>query len=111
MITMKDVAHEAGLSVSTVSHILHRGNTSYSAATRERVQAAAQRLGYRPNRLAQSLAHGKTRSIGVVGHDLATPLNVERLQAISQLARQQGYHVLLSGGEEADPNSLRETIE
>src|SRR5690348_16085276 len=111
MITLKDVASEVGLNVPSVSLILHRDDPRYSEATRQRVQETARRLGYRPNRVAQSLAHGKTRSIGIVGHDLATPLNVERLQAISSFAVEEGYHMFLGGGGAANEEAIEEMLD
>src|SRR5437868_3526782 len=99
MVTLRDIAREVSLDVSTVSHLLNRPERRYNPVTRRRVQEVAQRLGYRPNAIAQAMVHGRSRSIGIVGHDLATQLNVERLQAIANSARGRGYHMFLSGGE------------
>ncbi len=61
-ITIKDVAREAGVSPTTVSHALnHRGQVD--ARTRERVEEAARKLGYRPNRHAQRLRTGEAHMI------------------------------------------------
>ena len=110
-VTIKQIAKEAGVAVSSVSDMLHRNDPRYSAVTRRRVQETARRLGYRPNILARAMIQGKTRSIGVVGHDLATPLNVERLQAISAAARKVGYQLFLSGGYEEGAAAMQETVE
>jgi DNA-binding LacI/PurR family transcriptional regulator len=64
--TIDDVAAEAGVSRATVSRSLNGG--SVSAATRERVLAAAERLGYRPSQAASSLARGRSGVIGLALH-------------------------------------------
>lgn len=67
MTTMSDVARRAGVSRSTVSHVLskHLGeNVRIPDGTRQRVLEAARELGYRPNALARSVRSGKTRMIG-----------------------------------------------
>ena len=62
---IRDVARAAGVSVTTVSHVLNdTPNTRTSDATRDRVRTAAAELGYRPNRMAQGL---RTRASGMLG--------------------------------------------
>ena len=65
MVTLKDIAKETGLNFRSVSQALH-GHGRYSAETRQRVQQAAERLGYRPNAIARSMAKGRTYSIGII---------------------------------------------
>lgn len=62
---MRDVAREAGVSHMTVSRVF-AGHRGVGAATRQRVLAAAQRLGYRPNTVARSLARARTHTLGIV---------------------------------------------
>jgi DNA-binding LacI/PurR family transcriptional regulator len=64
-VSIKDVAREAGVSVTTVSHALN-AKGRLNPATRRRVQEVAERLGYRPNPAARSLVSGKTGLIAVV---------------------------------------------
>jgi DNA-binding LacI/PurR family transcriptional regulator len=64
-VSIKDVAREAGVSVTTVSHALN-GKGRLNPTTRRRVQDVAERLGYRPNPAARSLVSGKTGLIAVV---------------------------------------------
>ena len=71
-VTIYEVAHAAGVSVATVSRALNGGPVA--PVTRERVLAAARRLGYRPDRLAQGLATGRSRTVGVVIPDATGPL-------------------------------------
>jgi DNA-binding LacI/PurR family transcriptional regulator len=72
-VSIKDVAREAGVSVTTVSHALN-GKGRLNPATRRRVQEVAERLGYRPNPAARSLVSGKTGLIAVLA---SLPADVE----------------------------------
>ncbi len=65
MATLKDISSELGLSVATVSRALN-GFPEVNTTTRERVQAAADRLGYRPNRVAQRLVTGRSGMVGMI---------------------------------------------
>ena len=65
MITIKDLAKAAGVSVTTVSRALN-GYSDVNEKTRQKIKKLAQELGYRPNALAQSLVLKKTRTIGVI---------------------------------------------
>ncbi len=65
MATLKDISEELGLSPATVSRALN-GFPEVNAKTRDKVQAAAQRLGYRPNRTAQRLVTGRSGMVGMI---------------------------------------------
>ena len=72
-VSIKDVAKEAGVSVTTVSHILNQNETRFSKETVQKVLLAKDRLGYIPNKNAQQL-RGQTRKlIGVVLPNLTNP--------------------------------------
>ncbi|GAB3095458.1 LacI family DNA-binding transcriptional regulator [Isoptericola nanjingensis] len=72
-VTIKQVAAEAGVSITTVSHILNDvPGVRAKEATRQRVQETAARLGYVPNRLAQSLRTQRSNTIGLIGDEIAT---------------------------------------
>ena len=62
---MVDVARLAGVSHQTVSRVIN-DHPRVSPDTRQRVQAAMQELGYRPNRAARALARGRSDQIGIV---------------------------------------------
>ena len=64
MTTMGDVARLAGVSASTVSHVLN-GTRNVNASTRLRVEAAIEEVGYRRNGVARSLAAGRTHTVGL----------------------------------------------
>ncbi|GAA4288951.1 LacI family DNA-binding transcriptional regulator [Georgenia daeguensis] len=72
-VTIKQVAAEAGVSITTVSHILNDvPGVRANPATRQRVERTAARLGYVPNRLAQSLRTQRSNTIGLIGDEIAT---------------------------------------
>jgi LacI family transcriptional regulator len=94
MANIKDVARAAGVSVSTVSHVLS-GNRPISEATRMRVKETIAQLGYRPNRLAQGLVNKSTSSVGLLVPDLANPFFSNIAEAVEIAAHERGYSVIL----------------
>ncbi|MCD0450085.1 LacI family transcriptional regulator [Actinocorallia sp. API 0066] len=93
-VTIKDVAAAAGVGVATVSRVLS-GTGSVSAATRDRVQAAAAALGYRPSALGRSLKTQRTGGIGLIVPDAADPFCAEFIAGVLETARTENCHVLL----------------
>jgi DNA-binding LacI/PurR family transcriptional regulator len=94
--TMTDVAREAGVSASTVSRVFSLPET-VRADTRERVLAVAQRLDFTPNRLASSLARGRTRTLGLLVPDIANPYFGEIVTSVQQRARAKDHALFLAG--------------
>ena len=95
MVTIKDVARDAGVSVATVSRV-YNNSDAVRAATRRHVQAVALRLGYAPNGAARSLITSKTNTIGVLLPDLYGEFFSEVLRGIDQSVQRSGYHLLVS---------------
>jgi LacI family transcriptional regulator len=93
--TLKDVAKLAGVSTKTVSRVVNNQG-EISKETRERVQAAIEQLGYRPNVLARSLIHQRTNTLGVVawGIDYFGPSRT--VVGIEQQAHQLDYSLFLN---------------
>lgn len=101
MTTIRDVAEEADVSISTVSHVIN--NTRYvSDETRARVLAAIKKLNYHQNRLASSLRHRKTHTIGVLLPNSANPYFAQILAGIEAACFDQNYHIIL-GNANDDP--------
>ncbi|MFI5915775.1 LacI family DNA-binding transcriptional regulator [Dactylosporangium sp. NPDC051541] len=102
-ISIRDVATEAGVSITTVSHALN--NTSgarINDATRQRVLAAATRLGYAPNKLAQGLRQQRTQVLALLSDRIATTPHAGRIiLGAQETASAHGWVVLLlnTGGE------------
>lgn len=94
---IRDVAGAAGVSVTTVSHILNNVDSArVSDETRARVHAEAQRLGYGPNRLARGLRIQRSGMIGLLSEEIATTPHAGRIILGAQdAARAQGLSLLL----------------
>ena len=101
--TIRDVARAAGVSPSTVSRALAMSDL-VSPGTRQRVQVAAERLGYRPNRAARGLITGKTGNLGLLVPDLANPFFSSVVKGIQARARTLDYAVFLTDADE-DPDA------
>ncbi|MBQ4312965.1 MAG: LacI family DNA-binding transcriptional regulator [Clostridia bacterium] len=94
MVTIKDVAQEAGVSIATVSYVLNN-SAKIKEETKSKVLAAVEKLGYKPNSLAKGLKTRKSRSIGIITEDITvfnTPLIID---GINEFAEAKGYHIVL----------------
>ncbi len=101
MVTMADVAKRAGVSVSTVSHVLNE--TRYvKPETRDVVLGAIRETGYSPNTIARSLARASTGLIGVAISVPTNPYFAELVHAIETQVGRLGYTLLL-GDTRDDP--------
>lgn len=111
-VTLHDVARRAGVSVATVSYVANgRTNVRLSDATRKRVQAAIDELGYRPNALAKNLVKGTSTFIGLVADGVATtPFAGQIIHGAQDEAWRHGF-VLLVANTDADLQVEREAIE
>jgi len=89
-VSMRDVAELAGVSGQTVSRVVN-DSPRVDPATRERVEEAMRRLGYRPHRAARALRTGRTHTIGLVVSTLASVGNSRMLQAVADAASSRGY--------------------
>jgi LacI family transcriptional regulator len=95
-VTIKHVAERAGVSQPTASLVLSGHPTArIAAATRARVLEVARALGYRPNRVAQALARGRSFTLGVLVPDLRNPFFADVISGVERVAAEAGYAVLL----------------
>ena len=106
--TLHDVAARAGVSKSLASLAL-QGSPKVAPASRDAILAAADELGYRPNRTASSLVRQRTHTIGVHILDLHNPVFAEILDGVQEGVRGHGYSTLLVTGN-ADPATERTEI-
>ncbi len=107
-ITIRDIAKDAGFSVSTVSIVLNNAPLSryIAAATKQRIEKAALRLGYRPNQLARSLRSQRNHTIGLMVFDITDPYCTPILRGIETTLFQGSYVSLL-----ADAHNERDRFE
>ncbi len=107
-VTLQDVAREAGVAVSTASRALSDPQR-VNVRTRERIQAVARELGYRPNRLAQALPTGRTRMLAVLVPDITNPHNFGLVRGAEAQARAAGSTLVIAdtqGGPELEAAHL-----
>ena len=97
--TIRDVARLAGVSASTVSRALSMP-AMVNAATRSRVAAAVDQLGYQPNRAARGLITGRTGTIGLVVPDLANPFFASVAKGVQARARRYDVAVFVTDTDE-----------
>jgi LacI family transcriptional regulator len=94
MVSVRDVAERAGVSPATVSRVLSNSSHPVRDTTREKVLQAAADLNFTPNLLARSLVTKKTKSIGVIVHDIADPYFGEIVRGLEDAAHDAGYQVV-----------------
>ncbi|MDN7124155.1 LacI family DNA-binding transcriptional regulator [Pseudidiomarina terrestris] len=109
MATIYEVSKLAGVSLATVSRVINN-TAQVREATRVKVEAAMQELGYRPNSVAQSLASNRSNSIGILVSELSGPFYGELLARIEEEFRTVGKHVIIAAGH-SDAELERESIE
>lgn len=98
-VTLRDIAELTGFSINTVSRALNNKEEVHSD-TRAKILATADKLGYRPNRLAKGLRSNKTGTIGVVVTDVANPFFSALVKGIAKAARDLDYSIILQDSDE-----------
>jgi LacI family transcriptional regulator len=107
--TMKDVARIAGVSTSTVSHVVN--NTRFvSDEIRERILSVVADLNYSPSALARSLKINQTRTLGMIVTTSNNPFFAEVVAGIERICYQRGYTLVLCNTE-GDPDRLSHSLE
>ena len=109
MVTMKDVARAAGVSVATVSHVIN-STRFVSTELAERVNAAMTELGYTPNGTARSLRVRRTNTIGLVVPDNSNPFFAELARLVEEDGFRAGYTTILGNSTE-QPVRERQYVE
>jgi len=92
-VTIKDVAKAAGVSFTTVS-LAFQESSRISGKQRKKVLSIAKDLGYTPNRQAQALRSGKTRTLGIIVNDIVNPFYATMIRAAQIAALKRGYEVV-----------------
>ena len=108
MATMQDVARRANVALSTVSYAIN-GTRPISEATRRRIFAAMDELGYRPHALARGLASRRSRIVALLFPTSARGLgntDMEFIISAADRARELGYHLVLWSSEFHDAAEL-----
>ncbi len=93
-VTIYDVAKEAGVSLATVSRVIN-GSNVVKGPTREKVQAAVDKLGYKPNAIAQGLALQKSTTIGLVVPEASFTYTGQIINGLIDVAKIYNYNIIL----------------
>ena len=111
MATMKDVARLAGVSTSTVSHVINKDRFVSEAIT-AKVEAAIKELNYAPSALARSLKLNQTHTIGMLITASTNPFYSELVRGVERSCFERGYSLVLCNteGDEQRMNRNLETL-
>jgi LacI family transcriptional regulator len=95
LVTIKDVAKKAGVSIAAVSYALN-DKEGVNEATKTRIREIADEMGYIPNSLARGLLLKKTNVIGLVVPDISNPYISSFIKHLDRYARNEGFFILLA---------------
>ncbi len=109
MATIVDVARLAGVSLSTVSHVVN-GTRRVNDSTREKVLQAIRETSYTPHAAARALRRSQTDSVGLVVTDTGQPVFAEMVHGVEAEAAQAGFTLLLANSGE-DPEREMQAVE
>ena len=93
-VTLKQIAKELDVSISTVSKAL-KGSKEISEDTRQKVKAFAKLYNYKPNNIALSLKNRKTKTIGVIIPEIVHHFFTTVIGGIEKVANANGYNVII----------------
>lgn len=99
-VTLKQIAKELDVSISTVSKAL-RNSIEISEDTRQKVQAFAKLYNYKPNNIALSLKNKKTKTIGIIIPEIVHHFFATVISGIEQVANENGYNVIVCLSDES----------
>lgn len=108
MVTIIDIAKRAGVSTSTVSHVIN-GTRRVLPETTKLVRSAINELGYKPNDLARSLARSYSRTVGLAISAISNPYFSDLIRAVQRECTASGLMVFLSDTED-DPERELEVV-
>jgi len=106
--TLRDVARMAGVSHQTVSRVIN-GSVDVLPETRALVDAAIEKMGYRPNAIARSMARGQSHTLACISPNLTDFTFASVIEGAEVEARQHKYFMLSSSA--SDPETFRELVD
>jgi LacI family transcriptional regulator len=104
-ITLKQIAKELDVSISTVSKAL-RNSAEISDDTKQKVQAFAKLYNYRPNNIALSLKNRRTNTIGIIIPEIVHHFFSKVIRGVELVANQRGYNVIIGLSNESFPKEV-----
>jgi len=106
--TLKDVAKEAGVSVSTVSSVINKSRF-VDEEKRKKVLEAIEKVGYQPNLIARSLKVRNSKTIGMIFPDIENSFFISLIKEAEEFAFNSGYNVILCNTQN-DPGKEKQYI-
>ncbi len=104
--TIKDIAKEAGVSITTVSLVLNNRPNRIPESTKKKIHDAAKKLKYAPNFTARNLVMKKTKTIGVMIPDIENPFFSEFVKIVDRKLKMQGYTIMISNSDDKFENDV-----
>jgi LacI family transcriptional regulator len=104
--SLADISRRAGVSIATASRVLNGSTHPVSDATRDRVLAAADELGYRPSELARALVKRTSRIIGVIVGDIVDPYFAEIARGVEDVAARVGHLTMVCNADRRPASEL-----
>lgn len=109
MVTIRDVAKDAGVSAATVSRVINN-SINVDPRKKEKVIQAIKKLGYRPNEVARSLSNKKSNNIGLLLPNITNPFFNQITEEVENTANEHGYKIILCNTHD-NPEREREYID
>jgi LacI family transcriptional regulator len=111
-VTIRDIAKEAGFAASTVSIVLNNAPLAryIRAATKQKIEDVAKKLGYSPNQLARSLRSQRNHTVGVMVFDITDPFCTPILRGIESTLYRSNYVPILADAHN-DPSRFERALE
>jgi LacI family transcriptional regulator len=105
-VTLKDIAEEVGLSVTSVSLVLNNRPCRLSLASKERIREVAARLHYVPNQIARSLVTQQTHTLGLVIPNIESRFFASLAKSLEERCRQDGYALFITNSSDRSESDL-----
>jgi LacI family transcriptional regulator len=105
MATIRDVATRAGVAPSSVTRVLS-GHPNVSEELRDRVLAAVQEVGYKPDLVAAGLRRGYTQTVGIIVNDVLNPVVAQMIDVVESELRRANYGVILANSHGQPANDI-----
>lgn len=106
-VTLKDIAREVGLSVTSVSLVLNNRPCKVSETSRRKILEVARRKGYVPNQIARSLVMQHTDTIGLIIPNIESRFFASLAKNIELKCRERGYALIITNSDDSPENDSK----
>ena len=106
-VTLKQIAHDVGLSVTSVSLVLNNRPCKVSEANKQRIREVARRRGYIPNQIARSLVTQHTSTIGLIIPNIESRFFASLAKHLEMRCRERGYALFITNSDELPENDAK----